>query len=149
MLESLMNSPTTSHISAPSELSVITSKQLSVDFFFQVHNRHNSKDFLECMIKQKSLTSMAVCSFPDWIGFVETCSFVDENNSLKSSCINEQSFLFEISRNDFKTESIFLLWLKWNSGISFLLIFLIINLPTLPSSPFAGLLSRHDGFCRN
>ena len=57
-----------------------------------------------------------------------------------SNWINEQSFLLKISINHFETESVFL---KWSSGISFSLIFSMINLPTLLSSFFAGLINRH------
>ena len=42
---------------------MVTSKQLSVDFFYQVSLPKNSKDFLQCMIKRRSLSSMVVCSF--------------------------------------------------------------------------------------
>ena len=38
--------------------------------------------------------------------------------------------------------------LKWSSEISFLLIFSLISLLTLPSSFFAGLINRHDGLCQ-
>ena len=69
-------------------------------------------------------------------------------NSLISSWINEKSFLLGISINHFKTDLVFFHWLKWSSEISFLLILSMISLPTLISSFFAGLIKRHDGFCR-
>ena len=57
---------------------MVTSKQLSVDFFFQVSLPKNSKDFLQCMIKQRSLSSMVVCSFANWMAFVKM-SFLGGN----------------------------------------------------------------------
>ena len=42
---------------------MVTSKQLSVDLFYQVLLPKSSKDFLQCMIKRRSLLSMVVCSF--------------------------------------------------------------------------------------
>ena len=58
------------------------------------------------------------------------------------------SSLFKILINHSKTELTLLDWLKWSSQISFLLIFLIISLVTLPSSFFTELINRHDGFYR-
>ena len=57
---------------------MVTSKQLSVDFFFQVSLPKNSKDFLQCMIKRRSLSSMAVFSFANWMAFVKM-SFLGGN----------------------------------------------------------------------
>ena len=42
---------------------MVTSKQFSVDLFYQVSLPKSSKDFLQCMIKRRSLLSMVVCSF--------------------------------------------------------------------------------------
>ena len=123
---------------------MITSKQLSVDFFFQASLPKNSKDFLQCMIEQGPLSSIVVCSFANWIIFIDGY----RQNSLMSSWINEQSFLLETSINHFKTESVFFHWLKWSSEISFPLIFSMISLLTLPSSFFTGLINWHNEFCQ-
>ena len=69
--------PTSLHISAQSKLLMVTSKQLSVDFFFQVRKQKNRKDFLQCMIKRRSLSSMVVNSFANWIIFVKIPSLMD------------------------------------------------------------------------
>ena len=64
-----------------------------------------------------------------------------------SSWINEQPFLLEISINHFINKSVFFHWLKWSSEISFLLIFSMTSLLTLPSSFFTRLINRHNEFC--
>ena len=62
---------------------MVTSKQFSVDFFFQVSLPKNSKDFLQCMIKRRSLSSMVVCSFANWMAFVKM-SFLGGNCQVNS-----------------------------------------------------------------
>ena len=42
---------------------MVTSKQLSVDLFYQVSLPKSTKNFLQCMIKRRSLLSMVLCSF--------------------------------------------------------------------------------------
>ena len=78
-------SPTSSHISALSKLPKVTSKQLSTDFTFKVSLRKNSKDFLQYILKQRSLSSMIVSSFANWMAFVKISLLMDGQNSLLSS----------------------------------------------------------------
>ena len=45
---------------------MVTPKELFVHFFVQVSLPKNSNDFLQCIIKKRSSSSMVVCSFAKW-----------------------------------------------------------------------------------
>ena len=65
--------PTSSHISAPSEDPIVTSKQLVVFFFF-LHGSllRNKNDFLQCLIGRMSFSVMSTYCFANSNDFPRT-----------------------------------------------------------------------------
>ena len=76
----------------------VTSKQLSVDFFLQVSFPKSSKDFLQCMIKLRSLSSMVGYSFTNWNVFYQNI-FIDEWVEFLDIKLNKWAIIFIESMN--------------------------------------------------
>ena len=66
-----------SHISAPSKLPIVTSKQQSVDFFFLVLVSKNSNYYRQWFIMRRSFLQMFVCCFANLSVWCRMFSVID------------------------------------------------------------------------
>ena len=69
--------PTSSQTSAPSKLPMVTSKQLSVFFFFQGSLLLYNKDFLQCFIIPKSFSGILMYCWANRIASSNISSDID------------------------------------------------------------------------
>ena len=69
--------PTSSQISAPSKLPMVTSKQLSVFFFFKGSLLFYNKDFLRFFIIRKSFSGILMCCWANRIALSNISSDID------------------------------------------------------------------------
>ena len=138
-----IQSPASSHILVPSKLPMVISKQLSVYFCSQVSLPRNSKYFLQCMINQRTLSSIvqfckieSICQnifVNSWIEFLNVkcnkwaISFIGNINKLFQTRIA----ILKLVERKF-----------WNQ---FFIDF--FNDEFANFAKFAGLINWHDGSC--
>ena len=115
--------PTSSQISAPSKLPMVTSKQLSIFVFFQGSLVFYNKNFLQCFIIRKSFSKILMYCWANRIALSNISSNIAGYNSVISNWINLHCDLFSIM-----TLCKFFHWFTWRSFSRFLFIFSKIDL---------------------